>query len=154
MNAIKAIKTEQDYQKALAALENIFDAKLGTPEGDAAELLIILIQDYERNHFPIEAPTPVEAIKFRMEQMNLRQADLAKYLGGESRVSEILNGKRSLTINMVSALNRELNIPLESLVTTKSRTIRAKRKLKYKTGNKDTSILHEPKVAYGKRKGK
>jgi len=113
---IKAIKTEQDYNRALKRLEQIFHAKIDTPEGDEAEVLSILIEKYEDDHYPIEMPDPIEAIKFRMEQMGMKQKDLAKIVGFNSRVSEILNKKRKLTLDMIRKLNTTLDIPTEVLV--------------------------------------
>lgn len=113
---ISPIRNEKDYQKALERLELIFDAKLGTPDGDELEILSILIDRYENEHFPIEMPDPIEAIKFRMEQMGMKQKDLAAIVGFKSRVSEILNGKRKLTLNMIRQLNKTLRIPTEVLV--------------------------------------
>ena len=113
---ISPIRNEKDYQKALERLEVIFDAKLGTPEGDELEILSILIDRYENEHFPIEMPDPIEAIKFRMDQMGMKQKDLAAVVGFKSRVSEILNGKRKLTLNMIRQLNKTLRIPTEVLV--------------------------------------
>jgi HTH-type transcriptional regulator / antitoxin HigA len=107
---IKLIKTEADYQKALKRLEEIFDAKIGTPEGDEADILGLMIDEYEKKHFPIEAPDPVEAIKIRMEELQLKQSDLADALGGENRVSEILNRKRKLTLEMIRNLTKRLSL--------------------------------------------
>ena len=107
---IKLIKTEVDYQKALKRLEEIFDAKIGTPDSDEADILGLMIDEYERKHFPIEAPDPVEAIKIRMEELQLKQSDLADVLGGENRVSEILNRKRKLTLEMIRNLTKRLNL--------------------------------------------
>jgi len=113
---IKPIKTEKDYENALERLEHIFDAKLGTEAGDELEVLSILIEKYEKENFPIGMPDPIEAIKFRMEQLGMKQKDLAKVVGFKSRVSEILNKKRKLTIDMIRNLNQELNIPTEVLI--------------------------------------
>lgn len=113
---IKLIKTDKDYQKALKRLEVIFDARPGTKEGDELEILGVLIEKYEDEHYPIEAPDPIEAIKFRMEQMGYKQKDLAKIIGYKGRVSEILNRKRKLTLEMIRSLHEKLNIPLESLI--------------------------------------
>lgn len=113
---IKPIKNENDYQEALKRLELIFDAKRGTIEGDELEILSILIDRYENAHFPIGMPDPIEAIKFRMEQMGMKQKDLAEALGFKSRVSEILNKKRKLTLDMIRKLSTTLNIPTEVLV--------------------------------------
>lgn len=113
---IKAIKTEQDYNQALKRLEEIFHAEIDTPEGDEAEVLSILIEKYEDENYPIGMPDPIEAIKFRMEQMGMKQKDLAEVVGFTSRVSEILNRKRKLTLNMIRKLSDKLHIPTEILV--------------------------------------
>lgn len=113
---IKAIKTEQDYSDALMRLEEIFDAKKGTKEGDELEVLGILIEKYEDKNFPIDLPDPIEAIKFRMEQMDYSQNDLAKVIGLKSRASEILNKKRKLSLEMIRNLNSIMKIPSEVLL--------------------------------------
>ena len=113
---IKPIKTEHDYSAALERLEVIFDAVVGTPESDEADILALIIDEYEKKHFPIEAPDPIEAIKIRMEEMNLKQVDLIETLGGKSRVSEVLNRKRKLTIEMIRNLNKRLNLSAELLI--------------------------------------
>ena len=115
---INLIKTENDYNQALERLEVIFDAKKGTEEGDELELLGILIDQYENEKFPIDLPDPIEAIKFRMEQMGYTQNDLAKIIGFKSRASEILNRKRKLTLEMIRQLHSALNIPTEVLIQT------------------------------------
>ena len=114
---IKVIKTEEEYNQALKRLEIIFDAPADSPEGDEADLLGILIEKYEDEHYPIEAPDPIDAIKFRMEQMNMDNKDLAKIIGYKSRVSEIFNRKRKLTLKMIKNLHDKLKIPYESLIT-------------------------------------
>ena len=113
---IKPIKTERDYQKALKEIEKLWDAKPNTPKGDRLEVLVTLVEAYEQKHYKIEPPDPVEAIKFRMEQLGLKASDLAKILGGRSRVSEILNRKRKLTVDMMRSLRKRLDIPAESLL--------------------------------------
>lgn len=112
----KVIKTEQEYEQALARLELIFDAKKGSKEGDELELLSLLIDTYEKTLYPIDLPDPIEAIKFRMEQMGYKQSDLAKVVGLKSRVSEILNRKRKLSLDMIRKLHESLGIPTEVLV--------------------------------------
>ena len=107
---IKLIKTDTDYQQALKRLEVIFDAAIGTPESDEADVLGLMIDDYEKKHYPIEAPDPIEAIKIRMEEMQLKQIDLINEIGGKSRVSEILNRKRKLTVDMIRKLTARLNL--------------------------------------------
>jgi HTH-type transcriptional regulator/antitoxin HigA len=113
---IKLIKTEKDYQEALERMEKIFDAPAGTNESDEADVLALLIDDYENKYFPIDAPDPIEAIKIRMEEMNLRQVDLVPYIGGKSRVSEILNRKRKLTVDMIRNLTVRLHLSAELLI--------------------------------------
>lgn len=113
---IKLIKTEEDYLQALKKFEKIFDSETGTKEGEEAELLSFLIEKYEDEKYPIEAPDPIEAIIFRMEQMNLKKKDLAEIIGYKSRVSEIISRKRKLTLNMIRNLHNKLNIPYEALM--------------------------------------
>ena len=113
---VKPIKTKKDYQQALGRLEIIFDAKKGTKEGDELEILGILIDQYENEHFPIDLPDPIEAIKFRMEQLGYTQTDLAKVVGLKSRASEILSGKRKLSLEMIRQLHDKLNIPTDVLI--------------------------------------
>lgn len=113
---IKLIKTEKDYQAALNRLDEIFDATEGTPESDELDVLGLLVDEYEKEHYPIESPDPIDAIKIRMEELNLRQADLVSLIGGKSRVSEILNRKRRLTIQMIRKLKDRLNLSAELLI--------------------------------------
>jgi HTH-type transcriptional regulator/antitoxin HigA len=113
---LKPIKTEVDYREALKRLEDIFDAKLGTPESDELEILGLMVDHYENKHYPIEAPDPIEAIKIRMEEMHLRQIDLIPEIGGKSRVSEILNRKRRLTVEMIRKLATRLNLSAKLLI--------------------------------------
>ena len=113
---IKPIKNKKDYQQALERLELIFDSKKGMPEGDELEILGILIEKYEDEHFPIGFPDPIEAIKFRMEQMGYNQTDLARVVGLKSRASEILNKKRKLTLEMIRLIHDSLRIPTEVLI--------------------------------------
>lgn len=113
---IKLIKSDEDYRNALKRLEMIFDAPIDSVEGDEAEILSLLIENYENKHYPIEAPDPVEAIKIRMEEMNLKQKDLVGILGGKSAVSEILNKKKKLTLEMIRALEVKLHISASLLI--------------------------------------
>lgn len=113
---IKPIKTEMDYRAALKRLEEIFDAKIGTPESDELEILGLMVDNYENKHYPIEAPDPIEAIKIRMEEMHLKQVDLISEIGGKSRVSEILNRKRRLTVEMIRKLAIRLNLSANMLI--------------------------------------
>lgn len=112
----KIIKTEAEYEAALQRLEVIFDAKRDTPEGDELDLLSLVIDKYEKEHFPIDLPNPIEAIKYRMEQLGYKPKDLEEIIGLKSRVSEILNQKRKLTLVMVRKVHHALNIPTDLLV--------------------------------------
>lgn len=114
---IRPIRTDEDHQNALQRIDMLFNAEPDTLEGDELEILIELVNFYEENHFPIDAPDPVEAIKFRMEQQGMSDADLVPYLGQRSRVSEILSKKRKLSLQMIRKLHAGLNIPLASLIS-------------------------------------
>lgn len=113
---ISPIRNEKDYQNALERLEVIFDSKKGTKEGDELEIRAILIDNYENEHFPIGMPDPISAIKFRMEQMGMKQKDMIDLVGFKCRVSEIMNNKRKLTLDMIRKLSASLNIPTEVLI--------------------------------------
>ncbi|MGL4859799.1 MAG: helix-turn-helix domain-containing protein [Enterobacteriaceae bacterium] len=117
---IKPIKTEQDYKEALKHLSWLFDnqPEPGTDKGDYFEIMLTLVEDYEKKHFPISSPDPIEAIKFRMEQSGLTVKDLEPAIGRTNRVYEVLSGKRKLTLNMIRNLHKLFNIPLESLIGT------------------------------------
>ena len=111
---LKPIRSEADYEANLSRLEALMDAAPGTPEGDELEILASLIERYEDDRFPIEAPTPLAAIRFRMEQQDLSPRDLEPYIGSRARVSEVLSGARALSIDMIRALNQGLGIPAEN----------------------------------------
>lgn len=113
---ISPIKTKQDHENALNRIEALWEAEPNTAQGDEFEVLATLIGAYENEHFPIEAPSPIEAIKFRMEQQGLEDVDLVPMLGQRSKVSEVLNKKRKLSITMIRKLNEMLKIPLDSLI--------------------------------------
>jgi HTH-type transcriptional regulator/antitoxin HigA len=113
---VKPLRTNKDYQAALLRLDKIFDSKPGTPEGDELEILGILIEKYESEHYPIDFPDPIEAIKFRMEQIGYNQTDLANVIGFKSRVSEVLNKKRKLSLDMIRKISDALKIPTEVLI--------------------------------------
>lgn len=113
---IRPIRTEADYDQALAEVDRLWGAKQGTPNGDRLDVLLVLVEDYEAKHHPIDPPDPVEAIKFRMEQMNLTRKDLEPLLGPRGRVAEVINRRRPLSLSMIRKLHHSLNIPLESLV--------------------------------------
>lgn len=116
MITIEPIKTEASYEKVLARIEILMDAELNTQDGDELDVLVTLVEAYEAKHYPITSPDPIEAIQFRMEQMELTRKDLEPYIGSSGRVSEILNRKRMLTLDMIRKLHSGLNIPLESLI--------------------------------------
>ncbi|HBS84912.1 MAG: hypothetical protein A2W91_06735 [Bacteroidetes bacterium GWF2_38_335] len=113
---IRPIKTEHDYNVAISRIEALWGAKRDTKEGDELDLLVTLVESYEMKHFPIMPPDPIDAIKFRMEQMGMTSADMVKYLGSQSRVSEILNRKRRLTLGMIKSLYKDLKIPAQVLL--------------------------------------
>ena len=113
---IAPIKTEKDYRAALKSMEFVFDAPNNTPESDYADILGLLIDEYEKEHYPIAAPDPIAAIKIRMEEMQLNQKDLIPVIGSRSRVSDILNRKRKLTVEMIRNLNSQLNISPNILI--------------------------------------
>jgi HTH-type transcriptional regulator / antitoxin HigA len=113
---MKLIKTEAEYKTALQRLDEIFFAEENTTEGDEAEVLVLLIETYENEHYPIAAPDPIEAIKIRMEELDLKQKDLIGLIGGKSRVSEVLNRKKRLTVEMIRNLSARLGLSLECLV--------------------------------------
>jgi len=113
---IHPIKTEDDYNMMLLRIDALMDAEPGTEEGTELDVLATLVEAYERDHFPIDAPDPVEAILFRMEQMGIDRKALEPFLGGRNRVSEVLNRKRGLSITQIRNLHDGLNIPLENLI--------------------------------------
>ena len=113
---LRPVRTRREYKAVLSVIDRLFDAKPDTDEGRLVEILAVLVDRYEEEQFPIEAPTPVEAIKFRMEQLGWTNAELAQILGGRNRVSEIFNQKRRLSLNMIRALYKEMGVPPESLI--------------------------------------
>lgn len=110
------IRTEADYEKALSRIEMLMDAEFNTPEGDELDILTTLVENYEAKHFPIPQCDPIEAIRFRMDQMGLEDKDLTPIIGSRSKVSEVLNHKRQLSISMIRNLHAQLNVPYESLI--------------------------------------
>jgi HTH-type transcriptional regulator/antitoxin HigA len=112
----KLIKTETEYSAALSRIDELFDVTPGSKEFDEVELLIALVELYEQKHYKIEAPDPIEAIKFRMEQMGMKKIDMTKFFGTRGRVSEILNRQRGLTLSMIKKLHKDFGIPAESLI--------------------------------------
>lgn len=147
MNDIKIIKTKDDYQKALALIEELIDRdpESGSADADRLILLTALVKDYESKVFPEHLPDPIEAIKFRMEQENLKPADLVPYIGSPGRVSEILSGKRQLTLDMVRALSTGLGIPAKVLIQKPSRD--------FESQNWDTALVRtmERRGYFGKK---
>jgi len=119
---IKPIRTEADYEKALAEAERLWGAKIGTREGDRLDVLATLIDAYAAEHYQIDPPDPVEAIKFRMEQQGLSRKDLEPLIGTRTRVAEVLNGKRSLSIGMIRRLHQTLGISADVLIRPSQRT--------------------------------
>ena len=113
---IKPIRNKQDYELALKRVELLMDSEFRTEDFDELEVLTTLIENYETKHYTIDTPDPIEAIKFRIEQEGLRQKDLAEIFGNKVRVSEVLNKKRSLTLDMIRNINHDLHIPFESLL--------------------------------------
>jgi len=113
---IRPIKTEHDYETAIRRIEELWGVKKDTPEGDEFDLLVTLAEVYEMKHHPIAPPDPIDAIKFRMEQMGLSKSDMVKYFGSQTSVSEVLNRKKSLTLNMIKSLYKELKIPADVLL--------------------------------------
>lgn len=118
---IKAIRTEDDYREALSEIEALMQASAGTPEGEKLDVLVTLVEAYERKHYPLDLPDPVEAIKFEMEQQRLTVKDLEPIIGKSNRVYEVLNHKRGLTLRMVWRLHKQLGIPAESLIKPPTR---------------------------------
>lgn len=116
MKDIKIIQNEEEYEIALREIDKLFHAKPGTPEGNRLELLLLLVEHYEKQHHPIEAPDPIEAIKFRMDQLNMSVTELGEIIGYKSRASEILNRKRRLTLPMLRKLHDKLGISAEILL--------------------------------------
>src|SRR5256886_5450294 len=113
---IRPLKTEADYNDALVEIEQLWGADVNTPAGDKLDILVTLVEAYENVHYPIDPPDPIEAIKFRMEQMGLSRKDLEPLIGTRTRVAEVLNGKRRLSIAMVRRLHAKLGIPAETLI--------------------------------------
>jgi len=113
---VHPVRTEADYDAALEEVEELWGSKVGTSEADRLDVLLVLIDDYESKHHAIGPPDPVEAIKFRMEQMNLTRKDLEPLIGPRGRVAEVLNRRRPLSLAMIRSLHHKLHIPLESLI--------------------------------------
>ena len=113
---LRPIRTPADYEAALAEIERLWGAKGGTPKGDRLDILATLIDAYEAEHFPMDPPDPIDAIKFRMEQQGLTRKDLEPLIGTRTRVAEVLNRRRSLSIGMIRRLRAELGIPAEVLI--------------------------------------
>jgi HTH-type transcriptional regulator/antitoxin HigA len=121
---IKPIRTERDYERALREVERLMDAKPGTAEDDRLDVLATLVDAYESKHFPIDPPDPIEAIRFRLEQQGLDPSALVGVIGGRSRVYEVMNGKRALTLEMIRRLHERFGIPAEVLI----RSVRVRRR--------------------------
>ena len=117
---IKPIKTEADYEATLSEIEKLWDSEADTPESDRLDILVTLVEAYETKHYPIDPPDPVDAIKFRMEQMGLTDKDLGQYMGGRGRVTKILNRQLPLSLDMIRQLHKNLGIPAEVLISEPS----------------------------------
>ncbi len=126
MHTIKPIRTEADYKATLAEIDTLMDAEPGTQEGDRLDVLVTLVEAYESQHWRIDPPDPIEAIKLRMQQRGLTRQDLEKVLGSKSRVSEVLNRKRPLTLEMIRRLHKLWGIPAESLIQSTTQKRRSK----------------------------
>jgi len=113
---IRPIRTENDHLTALIEIESLMEAEAGTPEGDRLDVLVTLVEAWERKHFPMDLPDPVEAIRFRMDQLGLTPRDLEPMIGRLNRVYEVLNRTRPLTLRMIRRLHKDLGIPAESLI--------------------------------------
>jgi HTH-type transcriptional regulator/antitoxin HigA len=113
---IAPIKNEKDYQKALKELEKVFDAKPNSPEGDLGQMLMLLIEDYEKKNYAIGPPDPIEAIKYMMEEKGLKNKDVIPYFGSKSLVSQVLKRERNLSLKMIKALHKGLGLPYEVLL--------------------------------------
>ena len=113
---IKPIRTRTDYRAALKEIEGLMAAERDTPEGDRLEILVTLVEAYERKHYPLDLPDPIEAVRFRMEQKGMTAKDLVPIIGRINRVYEVLNRRRPLTLAMIQRLHSELGIPAESLL--------------------------------------
>src|ERR1700747_167948 len=120
--SVKPIRTKADYAAARAEVEQLWGAKLGTPAGDRLDVLATLIAAYEAEHYPIDPPDPIEAIKFRMEQQGLTRRDLEDIIGTRTRIAEVLNRKRGLSIDMIRRLHRRLGISAEVLIRPSRKT--------------------------------
>ena len=116
MRELKPIRTEADHKAALDEVARLWGSKLGTPEGDRLDVLATLIEVYEEAHFPIDRPTPIAAIEFRMEQQGLNRKDLEPYIGTRTRVADVLNGKRELSKEQIRKLSEGLGIPTDVLI--------------------------------------
>ena len=113
---IAPIKTRRDYRRVLAEIEGLMTARRNSPEGDRLDVLVTLVEAWERKHYPLDLPDPVEAIRYHMEQKGLEPRDLIPYIGSRNRVHEVLNRRRELTLNMIRRLHEGLGIPAESLI--------------------------------------
>lgn len=116
MISVKPIHNDADLEQALARIDELWGAKIGTPQGDELDILLLLVERYEDIHYPMPDNDAINAIKFQMEQQNLKQKDLIPYIGSASKVSEILNRKRPLSLSMIKQLHKGLNIPYEQLM--------------------------------------
>lgn len=145
----KVIRTEADYEAALARIEELMDAAAGTPEGEELDLISLLVEHYEKEHYPIDPPTPLAMIEFIMDQRGLTNADMVQYLGSPSRVSEVLSGKRALSKTMIRKLVEGLGIPAEILLEVEKPS-----KVSYLPPKTPRLRVAEKGASYGKAKNK
>ena len=113
---IAPVKSQRDYRRVLKEIEGLMNARCNTPQGDRLDVLVTLVEAWERKHYPLDLPDPVEAIKYHMEQNGLQPRDLVPFIGNRNRVHEVLNRRRELTLNMIRKLHEGLGIPAESLI--------------------------------------
>jgi HTH-type transcriptional regulator/antitoxin HigA len=148
----KLVKNEADYMATLARIEEIFNAKLGSPEGDELDLLVTLVELYEENAYRINLPDPITAIRFRMEQQGLKAKDLVPYIGSAPKVSEVLSGKRRLSLTMIRNLVNGLGIPAEVLLQDPGAKLPSKAVLKQGRDRQATGdVLHQRKLIHANR---
>lgn len=147
---IRLIKTNRDHKAALKRIDEIFDARPGTAEYDELELLLHLVEEFEAAQYPIAMPDPIDAIKFRMEQQGLKQTDLVPYIGNKSKVSEVLNRKRPLSLSMIRKLHKGLGIPAEVLVQEPGK--RTHVHVTLDAAPRPHSVVAESRAKYGRRK--
>jgi HTH-type transcriptional regulator / antitoxin HigA len=149
---VRLIKTKSDHKAALARIDAIFHASPGTAEGDELELLLHLVEEFEAAQYPIAMPDPIDALKFRMEQQGLKQADLVAYIGNKSKVSEVLNRKRPLSLAMIRKVHTGLGIPAEVLVQEPGKALETHVHVTFAAAQRPQRIVAESRATYGNKK--